>query len=55
MKLLLYKDIFRRRKLFSDEESIEVRTRFEQFEREPGGLINSLKGKGRNWILEGGN
>jgi four helix bundle protein len=43
-------EIFRRRKLFSEEESNEVRTRCEQIDRKLNGLINSLKGKNRNWV-----
>lgn len=40
-------EIFRRRKLFSDEESNEVRTRCEQIDRKINGLINSLRGNKR--------
>jgi len=45
-------EIFRRRKLFGEEESNEVRTRCEQIDHKLTGLINSLKGKNRNWHLE---
>jgi four helix bundle protein len=48
-------EIFRRRNLFTEEESNEVRTRCEQIARKLNGLINSLKGKNRNWVLEEGN
>ena len=40
-------EIFRRRKLFSEEESNEVRSRCEQIDRKLNGLINSLHGKVR--------
>ena len=40
-------EIFRRKKLFSDEESTEVRKRCEQIDRKLNGLINSLKGNKR--------
>jgi four helix bundle protein len=38
-------EIFRRRKLFSEEDSNEVRNRSEKIDRKLNGLINSLKGK----------
>jgi four helix bundle protein len=47
-------EIFRRRKLFSDEESNEVRTRCEQIDRKLNGLINSLKGKKRRGNFQEG-
>ncbi len=40
-------EIFRRRKLFQEEEAIEVRRRCEQIDRKLNGLINSLRGKRR--------
>ncbi len=40
-------EIFRRRKLFSEEEAYEVRRRCEQIDRKLNGLINSLHGKRR--------
>ena len=40
-------EIFRRRKLFSEEEANEVRKRCEQIDRKLNGLINSLHGKRR--------
>jgi len=40
-------EIFRRKKLFSDEESTEIRKRCEQIDRKLNGLINSLKGNKR--------
>jgi four helix bundle protein len=48
-------EIFRRRKLFSEEESNEVRNRCEKIDRKLNGLINSLKGKKRKGYLEEGN
>jgi len=48
-------EIFRRRKLFSEEESNEVRTRCEKIDRKLNGLINSLKGKKRRGYLQEGN
>jgi four helix bundle protein len=48
-------EIFRRRKLFIEEESHEVRTRCEKIDRKLNGLINSLKGKKWRGYLEEGN
>ena len=48
-------EIFRRRKLFNEKESNEVRTRCEQIDRKLNGLINSLKGKKRIGYLKEGN
>jgi four helix bundle protein len=48
-------EIFRRRKLFSEEESNEVRTRCEKIDRKLNGLINSLKGRKRGGYLQEGN
>ena len=42
-------EVFRRRKLFKEEESGEIRDRCEQIDRKLNGLINSLKGiRGRS-------
>lgn len=38
-------EIFRRRKLFKEEEAQEIRNRCEQIDRKLNGLINSLRGK----------
>ena len=38
-------EVFRRRKLFQEEDAIEVRKRCEQIDRKLNGLINSLRGK----------
>jgi four helix bundle protein len=38
-------EIFRRKKLFSDEHAKEIRNRCEQIDRKLNGLINSLRGK----------
>jgi len=40
-------EVFRRRKLFQEEDAIEVRRRCEQIDRKLNGLINSLRGKRR--------
>jgi four helix bundle protein len=40
-------EIFRRRRLFSEEEAMEIRNRCEQIDRKLNGLINSLRGKRR--------
>ena len=40
-------EVFRRKKLFQEEEAIEVRKRCEQIDRKLNGLINSLRGKRR--------
>ncbi len=52
-------EVFRRRKLFQEEDAIEVRKRCEQIDRKLNGLINSLRGKKRiktikevGWRLE---
>ena len=37
-------EVFRRRKLFSQEDAQEVRNRCEQIDRKLNGLINSLRG-----------
>ena len=41
-------EIFRRRKLFSEEQKNEVRNRCEAIDRKLNGLINSLHGKRTN-------
>ncbi|OGP93223.1 MAG: hypothetical protein A2156_14045 [Deltaproteobacteria bacterium RBG_16_48_10] len=40
-------EVFRRRKLFSEEDSLEVRARGEQIDRKLNGLMNSLRGNRR--------
>ena len=40
-------EVFRRRKLFNEEDSNEVRKRCEQIDRKLNGLINSLRGTKR--------
>jgi len=40
-------EVFRKRKLFSEEDSLEVRTRGEQIDRKLNGLMNSLRGSRR--------
>ena len=40
-------EIFRRRRLFSEEEAMEIRNRCEEIDRKLNGLINSLRGKRR--------
>ena len=40
-------EIFRRRRLLSEEEAMEIRNRCEQIDRKLNGLINSLRGKRR--------
>jgi four helix bundle protein len=43
-------EVFRRRKLFSQDDDQEVRNRCEQIDRKLNGLINSLRGtKGRTF------
>jgi putative endonuclease len=41
-------EIFRRRSLFNEEDSIDIRKRCEQIDRKLNGLINSLRGVKRN-------
>lgn len=38
-------EIFRRRKLFSEDESQEIRKRGEEIDRKLNGLMNSIRGK----------
>jgi four helix bundle protein len=38
-------EVFQRKKFFKDEETTEIRRRFEQIDRKLNGLINSLRGK----------
>jgi four helix bundle protein len=40
-------EVFRRRKLFREEDAIEIRKRCEQVDRKLNGLINSLRGRKR--------
>ncbi len=40
-------EVFRRRKLFKEEQSGEIRDRSERIDRKLNGLINSLQGKER--------
>jgi four helix bundle protein len=40
-------EVFRRRRLFSEEQSQKIRSRCEQIDRKLNGLINSLHGKKR--------
>jgi four helix bundle protein len=42
-------EIFRRKTLFSGEESSKIRERCEQIDRKLNGLINSLKGNKRKY------
>lgn len=46
-EVITLNEVFRRRKLFSDEESTEVRRRGEQIDRKLNGLMNSLRGSRR--------
>ncbi len=43
-------EVFRRRKLFQEEDAIEVRKCCEQIDRKLNGLINSLRGKRRGEV-----
>ena len=45
-------EIFRRRKLFLEKETTEIRKRCEQIDRKLNGLINSLRGKKGNKSVE---
>jgi len=40
-------EVFRRRKLFTEEESTEIRLKGERIDRKLDGLMNSLRGKRR--------
>jgi four helix bundle protein len=46
-EMITLNEVFRRRKLFSEEDSWEVRTRGEQIDRKLNGLMNSLRGSRR--------
>ena len=46
-EIVTLKEVFRRRKLFKEEDAIQVRRRCEQVHRKLNGLINSLQGKKR--------
>jgi four helix bundle protein len=48
-------EIFRRRKLFSEEDSNEARNRCEQIDRKLNGLVNSLRGEKRRGYLQESN
>jgi four helix bundle protein len=44
-ELVTLNEIFRRRRLFSEQQAEEVRDRSEKIDRKLNGLINSLKGR----------
>ena len=46
-------EVFRRRKLFTEEDAKDIRSRCEQIDRKLNGLINSLRGK-RGRLYPGG-
>ena len=46
-EIVTLNEVFRRRKLFNEEQANEVRKRCEQIDRKLNGLINSLRGKKR--------
>jgi four helix bundle protein len=46
-EIVTLNEVFRRRKLFQEEEANEVRKRCEQIDRKLNGLINSLRGTRR--------
>jgi len=46
-EIVTLNEVFRRRKLFKEEDTIEVRKRCEQIDRKLNGLINSLRGHKR--------
>ena len=43
-------EVFRRRKLFTEEESMEIRLKGEGIDRKLNGLMNSLRGKRREKV-----
>jgi four helix bundle protein len=43
-------EVFTRRKLFTEEESVEIRLRGEQIDRKLNGLMNTLRGKRREKV-----
>lgn len=47
-EVITLNEIFQRRKLFSKEESEEIRRRGEEIDRKLNGLMNSLRGRGRH-------
>ncbi len=46
-EIVTLNEVFRRRKLFHEEQANEVRKQCEQIDRKLNGLINSLRGKKR--------
>jgi len=46
-EIVTLNEIFRRRRLFTEEQSGEIRSHCEQIDRKLNGLVNSLRGKGR--------
>ena len=46
-ELVTLNEVFRRNKLFSEEESLMIRRKCEVIDRKINGLVNSLKGKKR--------
>jgi four helix bundle protein len=43
-------ELFKRRKLFSDEESTEIRQKGEQIDRKLNGLMNAIRGSKRGMV-----
>jgi four helix bundle protein len=49
-EVITLNEVFRRRKLFSQEAALEVRARCEKIDRKLNGLVNSLRGtQGRSF------
>ena len=49
-EVITLNEVFRRRKLFSQEDALEVRARCEKIDRKLNGLVNSLRGtQGRSF------
>lgn len=46
-------EVFAKRKLFSEEESLKIRRMGENIDRKLNGLMNSLRGKQRMWEVGG--
>lgn len=54
-EIVTLNEVFRRNKLFNEDEAVEIRRRCEQVDRKLNGLINSLRGKRAKPVNNEGN
>ena len=47
-EMITLNEVFKRRKLFTEEESTEIRRRGEEIDRKLNGLMNAIRGKKRD-------